>query len=178
MFKRLLAKFRKPLTREEELARKYKGMKRDEIVEYLCENERYEELKEMSHYWFADNETRELCSAFEGCPITFFMEYMELYKDEKYKYDVISLYDEDHRSIFFWDRNSKAPSYPNNYVITKLYYTGFSSGFYGRVRKVDTKELISLIKEMHITETSFKYLSRIITRTRGDFYIPRKDDSI
>lgn len=175
MFKRILDKIkRKPLTREEELKRKYKGMTRAEIVDYLCMNERFEELKEMHHYWFADSETRELCSAFEGCPISFFMEYMAIHKNEKYKYDAISLYDEDRRNIyiFYWTGDTKMPYYPDNYIITKLYYTGLSSGFYGRVKKVEFEEIINTIKEMPITTTSLKYLSQIVTRTHGDIYIP------
>jgi len=173
VFKRILAKIkRKPLTREEELKRKYRGMTRDEIVDYLCMNERFEELKEMHHYWFADSETKELCSVFEGCPITFFMEYMAMHKNEKYKYDTISLYDEDRRNIFFWEGDTKVPYYPDDYIITKLYYTGLSSGFYVRVKKVKFEEIIDTIKEMTITTTSLKYLSQIVTRTHGDIYIP------
>lgn len=173
MFKRILNKIkRKPLTREEELERKYKGMTKAEIIDYLCMNERFEELKEMHHYWFADSETKELCSVFEGCPILFFIEYMALHKNEKYKYDVISLYDEDHRNVVFWNGDVKAPYFPDDYIITKLYYTGFSSGFYGKVKKVEFKEIISTIKEMPITNTSLKYLSQIVTRTYGDFHMP------
>ena len=176
MFKRILAKIkRKPLTREEELKRKYKGMTRAEIIDYLCMNERFEELKEMHHYWFADSETKELCSVFEGCPITFFMEYMAIHKNEKYKYEDISLYDEDRNNIFFWKCGTKMPYYPDNYIITKLYYTGLSSGFYGRVKKVEFEEIINTIKEMPITTTSLKYLSQIVTRTHGDIYIPQKE---
>lgn len=166
MFKRILNKIkRKPLTREEELNRKYRGMTKDEIIEYLCMDERFEELKEMHHYWFADSETKELCSVFEGCPITFFIEYMVLHKNEKYKYDAISLYDEDRRNIFFWEKGDKAPYYPDNYIITKLYYTGLSSGFYGRVKKVEYEEIIKTIKEMPVTKANLKYLSQIVHDT-------------
>jgi hypothetical protein len=166
MFKRILDKIkRKPLTREEELKRKYKGMTKAEIIDYLCMNERFEELKEMHHYWFADSETRELCSAFEGCPISFFMEYMAIHKNEKYKYYAISLYDEDRRNIFFWEGGTKMPYYPDNYIITKLYYTGLSSGFYGRVKKVEYEEIIKAIKEMPVTKTRLKYLSQIVHDT-------------
>lgn len=173
MFKRILDKIRrKPLTREEELKHKYKGMTKDEIIDYLCMNERYEELKEMHHYWFADSEDKELCSVFEGCPISFFMQYMTVHKNEKYKYAAISLYDEDRNNIVFWDRDVKAPCYPGNYIITKLYYTGFSSGFYGKVKKVKLEEIINTIKEMPITKTNLKYLSQLLTKNCGDFYIP------
>ena len=163
MFKRILDKIkRKPLTREEELKRKYRGMTRDEIIEYLCMNERFEELKEMHHYWFANSETKELCSVFEGCPISFFMEYMAMHKNEKYKHDAISLYDEDRRNIFFWEGGTRMPYYPDNYIIAKLYYTGLTSGFYGRVKKANYEEIINTIKEMPVTKTSLKYLSQIV----------------
>ena len=173
VFKRILNKIRrKPLTREEELKRKYKGMTKAEIVDYLCMNERFEELKEMHHYWYADSETKELCSVFEGCPILFFMEYMAIHKNERYKYDAVSVYDEDHNNIVFWEGDTKEPYYPDNYIITKLYYTGLSSGFYVKVKKVEFEEIINTIKEMTITNTSLKYLSQIVTRTHCDFHIP------
>lgn len=88
-----------------------------------------------------------------------------MHKNEKYKHDAISLYDEDRRNIFFWEGGTRMPYYPDNYIITKLYYTGLTSGFYGRVKKANYEEIIKTIKEMPVTKTRLKYLSQIVHDT-------------